>query len=51
MSILSHSVTETRIAMPVLPHNVPKTSEDTIVLQSKITAPGKATDSKKPKKA
>lgn len=54
MSILFHSKTEIRIAMTVLdgfPHDAPKASEDTMVLQSKSIAPRKATHSKRTKKA
>lgn len=54
MPVLFHSITEIRIVMPVLdglPHGAPKASEGTMVLQSKSIAPGKATHSKKTKKA
>lgn len=50
--MLFHSITEIRIAIPVLdgfPHDAPKASEDTVMLQNKSIAPGKATHSKKTK--
>jgi len=54
MPIPFHSITEIRIAMPVLdgfPHDAPQASENPTVLQSKSTVAREATHSNKTQNA